>query len=126
MYISCHSSANHRAYSSVKPLRKTFVKNAAKFFVMTLALLFAVSIGAMVQAHADSNDPALHGNLSSAGTVPVSSEHKVVVAQGDTLWDIARVHAPKGQDIRKYVEKMKQVNHMTTSALREGEILVLP
>jgi len=53
------------------------------------------------------------------------SERVWVVAAGDTLWTVARQVAP-GQDPRRTVEVLRQVNGLRSAALRVGQHLVIP
>lgn len=50
----------------------------------------------------------------------------VEVVNGDTLWSIASQHIVKGQDIREYIDGIKRLNHLKTSTLHEGQMLLLP
>jgi hypothetical protein len=49
----------------------------------------------------------------------------VVVRPGDTLWGLARAHAPGGIDTRAYVDALIEVNDLE-GALQEGMRLRLP
>ena len=46
-----------------------------------------------------------------------------VVEPGDTLWDIATEHAPKGTDKREYIFNVKRDNGLKTSVLQPGMVL---
>jgi hypothetical protein len=49
----------------------------------------------------------------------------VVVRAGDTLWDVARAHAPGGIDTRAYVDALIEINDLE-GALQAGMRLRLP
>ena len=36
-----------------------------------------------------------------------------IVKEGDTLWEIAEEYKPEGYEIRKYVEKVRELNDIT-------------
>jgi nucleoid-associated protein YgaU len=42
----------------------------------------------------------------------------------DTLWTIASAHY--GGDVRNAIWQIEQANHLSTTAIRPGEVLVLP
>lgn len=48
-----------------------------------------------------------------------------VVRSGETLWALARVHAPDG-DPRQFVDAMRRLNRLSTVKLFPGQTLVLP
>jgi len=50
----------------------------------------------------------------------------VEVVSGDTLWTIAASHTAAGQDIREYISKMRTLNHLKSSVIYEGQVLLLP
>jgi len=49
-----------------------------------------------------------------------------VVAQGETLWSIAQSITPSDRDVRDTVATMQTMNVMESSAIREGDQLVVP
>ncbi|WP_171681948.1 LysM peptidoglycan-binding domain-containing protein [Paenibacillus planticolens] len=83
------------------------------------------SFGAMVQAYAASSSPTSN-NVSTPTVSKVVVQEQVVIQAGDTLWDIAADHKKDGENIRSYVDKVKKKNHLTTSSLKEGQVLLLP
>lgn len=50
----------------------------------------------------------------------------VIVSQGDTLWSISKEYAPKDDDIRKFIYKLKNINEKHDSILIPGETLLVP
>ncbi len=50
----------------------------------------------------------------------------IVVEAGDTLWNIAKAHAPNDMDFTDYMNKIKRVNEMKSSGLVSGQTLLLP
>ena len=65
-----------------------------------------------------------------AGGTPAPDEPAAFVTHtvrsGDTLWEIAGVHAPQGADLRDFVFDLKQVNGLASSGLQPGQILLIP
>jgi len=53
------------------------------------------------------------------------SYSQIVVHTGDTLWSIAS-SSGQSNDIRKVIYDIKQLNHMDTSEIFEGQVLKLP
>lgn len=51
---------------------------------------------------------------------------QIVVSQGDTLWQIALDHKPKKMDTRDYIQIIKEMNHLKSSAIQAGDVLSLP
>ena len=59
---------------------------------------------------------------SDAGVV----EATVVVAPGDTVWDIAAAYTPAGAHPQAYVAEVLRYNDLTASAVLPGTVLRLP
>ncbi|MCW3490706.1 LysM peptidoglycan-binding domain-containing protein [Dethiobacter alkaliphilus] len=55
----------------------------------------------------------------------VEEPQTVVVSAGDTLWSLAKTHAP-GRDIRSYIEQIRDANRLSGSVLHPGQELILP
>ena len=52
--------------------------------------------------------------------------HQVEVAEGDTLWNIALEYLPEGEDVRKLVYEINELNGNKTSYIYPGEIIKVP
>ncbi|MDW7683608.1 MAG: LysM peptidoglycan-binding domain-containing protein [Bacillota bacterium] len=50
----------------------------------------------------------------------------MVIAEGDTLWKLAGEHAPRGMDIRDYLDEILTVNNITDSIVYPGQEIILP
>lgn len=50
----------------------------------------------------------------------------VVIDTGDTLWTLAQRRAPRGTDVRDYLDQLKRTNELTSSVVQPGQILELP
>lgn len=116
---------------------------AIRFYLLSAAILLSFFMGIIVHIISGSEEVQAASvqtdSLYSAST-PTGSDHsasaqsasvqqakqQVIVGSGDTLWSIAEAHASKSQDIRAYIQKIKKANHLTTSALRAGQVLQLP
>ncbi|WP_186445718.1 LysM peptidoglycan-binding domain-containing protein [Paenibacillus cremeus] len=78
-----------------------------------------LSISGLISAFFGNQDAYAASNHNVA-------QPSVTVESGDTLWSIASEHVAKGQDVREYVFKLKQVNGLSSSTVHEGQKLLLP
>lgn len=99
-----------RAPGSVK-------SRTVRLTMICAAMLFSFCFGLIVHA-------AFGGD--EVGASAVQEKREVIVTFGDSLWAIASRHAPDGQDIRLYIEKIKKANGLSSGALKAGQKLVLP
>ncbi|WP_244209319.1 LysM peptidoglycan-binding domain-containing protein [Paenibacillus ferrarius] len=139
MYMA-YSNTNHshlprRSADASKRMTFSFgnTKAFVRFFLLAIILVAVFSCGAMVQAYA--GDAATTStNTSAVKQSPSNSnqiyrtivQERVVIQRGDTIWEIASLHKKSGENIRSYIDKIKTINHLTTSALQEGQVLILP
>lgn len=79
-------------------------------------MLVAVVVGTLWGAGS-----ALGG--AEAGSDPV---RRYVVAEGDTLWEIARTLVGPEGDPRPVIDRIREANHLGTAVLIEGQPLLLP
>jgi nucleoid-associated protein YgaU len=49
-----------------------------------------------------------------------------VIAPGDTVWDLARRHAPAGAGVGEYAAVIVRANGVDARRLQPGDVLVLP
>lgn len=65
---------------------------------------------------------------ASAGDAPeeTSSLRRVVVAEDDTIWSLARAHGPSGTHPSIYAREVMDLNDVDPRRLRAGEVLWLP
>lgn len=69
------------------------------------------------------------GLILFAGSPAGSADDKtttVVVKSGDTLWGLAKIHAPGGVDIRRYLDELLEKNGLTSVLIYPGQELILP
>ena len=56
---------------------------------------------------------------------PQQVDH-VTVRSGDTLWEIAATATEPGEDVRATIHRILELNGMTSSTIRPGQLLVVP
>lgn len=91
--------------------RRYVLKDRRRFsmFLMALTVIMCVLVFAVVVNGADSE----------------GKYETVVVKRGETLWDLAKEYRGN-TDIRRYIEKIKEVNGLKESTIYEGDILKMP
>lgn len=57
---------------------------------------------------------------------PVYRNYTVIVASGDTMWDIAGRCTGAKEDIREVIFRIKQENGLKTSHVYPGQVLKIP
>jgi hypothetical protein len=85
--------------------------------VLAAAMIVCFVLGAFVHAWTGNDE------VQAANAQP---NEQIVVLPGDTLWNIAEEHAPRGSNIRQYIQKLKRVNGLDGSSIQAGQILILP
>lgn len=48
-----------------------------------------------------------------------------IVSKDDTLWSIAEQYKMPNQDIRDYIDKIKELNNMETATIYEGQAITI-
>ncbi|MBP1961807.1 LysM peptidoglycan-binding domain-containing protein [Paenibacillus aceris] len=121
-----NSRSLHRSTAASKGMTSNshYTKAFFRFLIIAVILGTVFFFGAMVQAYAASSSPA--STNVSAHTASKAVHEQVVIQAGDTLWDIAAAHKKNGENTRSYVDKIRTKNHLTTSSLKEGQVLLLP
>ena len=66
------------------------------------------------------------GRVAATATPDTAVEGHVVVAPGETLWQVAVVHAPDGSDPRGYLDRIIAVNGFDGAAVAAWEVVLLP
>lgn len=61
-----------------------------------------------------------------AAVEPETPPIRAVVAQGDTIWDLAAPYVPEGMDLQSYVAEVIVHNQVDPGALEPGSVLDLP
>jgi nucleoid-associated protein YgaU len=57
---------------------------------------------------------------------PPGPTTEYVVAHGDTLWEIASQHVAAGEDVRVYIDAIKERSGISSSSLQVGQVLRIP
>ncbi|WP_438445762.1 LysM peptidoglycan-binding domain-containing protein [Gorillibacterium sp. sgz5001074] len=99
-----------------------------------MVIMLSLMSGALLHAYAGSSDhqtaaavtgPSMTTQVTSL-SAKMTVQETVDVCPGDTLWDIASSHLPKGENVRSYMNKIKKANNLKNTDLRAGQILILP
>ena len=93
-------------------LRLTRRGKAVLLVLMAALLLVAVSVGRT-------------GSQAATVTETGAGLQQTTVQPGDTLWSVAQRIAPDN-DPRQVVAQIRRINHLHTSALQAGQLLLLP
>jgi len=56
----------------------------------------------------------------------ISQPVTVIAKSGDTLWGLAKNHAPRGMDIRHYLDEVVQENGLANLIIYPGQEIILP
>jgi LysM repeat protein len=139
MYLSYHNNFTaqpiHRSKNQTKSkaqskfdqarsqINKSQRVKAGRIFILIMLLTLLFLSGAIVHAYA-AQEPGAYGSTSTMNTQ--SEESSVVVYSGDTLWSIATEHASNRVDKRQYINKIMKLNHLSSTVLKEGQVLQLP
>jgi nucleoid-associated protein YgaU len=66
----------------------------------------------------------LSGRVAASTPTPAAVSYQVQA--GDTLWDIAGARSDPGEDVRSVIGRIKKLNDLTGSSIRQGQVLLLP
>lgn len=50
----------------------------------------------------------------------------ITVRSGDTLWSIASVYRKPGQDVRRLIKEIKELNNLPSSIIYAGDNILVP
>lgn len=98
----------------------------ARILILASLLLCAFMLGTFMNVFANNDQTDVSVMLE---TVQASDENilrTVDVQTGDTLWSIAKSHAPEHVDVRYYVEQMVQLNELHDYVIHADQLLYLP
>lgn len=51
---------------------------------------------------------------------------EIIVADGDTVWNLAREYGPENKDVRKAIYEISLVNDLDTYDIYPGQVLKIP
>ena len=86
-------------------------RHPARFAVAALVLALALLVPA---------------RLGATTPVAASPQTSVVIAPGDTIWELGRAHAPTGRHPREYVADILAANDLDATGLQPGTVVRLP
>ena len=98
-------SSRHSIFSA----RKKRIRRNRRWLGLFLVLIF---VWITTSALAKGSEPEM----------PIS----ITVRAGETLWDIAAACRKPGQDVRRIIDRIRELNHLETSMIYAGDILLLP
>lgn len=104
------------------PLRLT---RRGRLTVTLTLLVLALAVGLLGLLAAAAVGGAEDGAAATSQTAGTATTSTVTVAPGDTLWAIAERVDPHS-DPRAVVERLRELNGLTTAQLRAGEELIVP
>jgi hypothetical protein len=117
MYIACHSNSIQTSSSRSKATNRTQLsrkQKAARVLVCVVIMVVIVACSGMFAFQADAH--------SDQGDV----HQEIVIGSGDTLWSIANEHSKPGESVRAYINKIKELNHLDSSMIKQGQAILLP
>ena len=102
-------------------VRSAVLPGAAPMLRLSAVLLVTALLGAAAWLGV-----ALAGGGAAQAAAPEAPAQLVAVAPGETLWEIARAHAPAGSDVRETVEAIAVANALTGGQVQAGQVLEIP
>ena len=95
-------------------MKRYRITSKVRFTIFIIAVVFVIMtlLGA-----------AMPGPAANAAKVTYRT---VEVDYGDTLWAIAKKHAPEGSSIRKFIYEIRDVNGLETSEIYAGQTILVP
>lgn len=97
-----------------------------RLFFVVAAFALCVALGGLLHVLIGDNKVQAAANSNAAHRYQAKTLEQTIVQPGDTLWSIAEGRIRKGEDIRAYIEKLKQTNGLASSAIQAGQVLKLP
>lgn len=64
--------------------------------------------------------------LSDASSLTKPEYARVLIISGDTLWDIASRYHHEGDDVRKFVYEICELNDISADSIYPGQSLLIP
>lgn len=112
-----HGTASSRSVPAARPAgdaRPLRLTARGRLVVWLLGAALAAGLGgATASAQAD-------------GPSPATEVERVVVAPGQTMWEIAAGIAAPGEDVRDVVQDLVTLNELSTAGLMAGQTIVVP
>lgn len=105
------------------------VGGVAALLVWALPSAREATVGAATAATAQAAASS-EATARSAAALPAAAEPAweptVVIAPGETVWELAAPHAPAGADLQVYVEEVLRHNGLEATAIPPGTVIRLP
>ncbi|KQY79921.1 hypothetical protein ASD24_18440 [Paenibacillus sp. Root52] len=101
---------------STGELRKKMLQLKARPLLLKISIISLIVIigcSTMLTAFAGGEEDLLSGR-------------KVIVSQGDTLWNLSVAYKPQQMDTRVFVEVLKKINKLSSNSIQAGQVLILP
>ncbi|MFS1512562.1 LysM peptidoglycan-binding domain-containing protein [Chengkuizengella sp. SCS-71B] len=99
---------------------KSIILRKKVFFILITTVIVTIGLmfGAILNVFASENTE----------TVQQQEEQfiQIYVKPGDTLWSIAKCYVPREMDIRYFISKIKNKNHLENSNIIIGQALLIP
>ena len=112
-YQSIYDQPSRRSTASRKSEVSGWSRGLIKItFLLVLLMVTGTSVVTAFASDAEKSKQAEHTT--------------VIVKPGDTLWEIAVNHKPRGKDTRVYIEAIKRFNGLTISSIQAGDTLIMP
>ncbi len=83
------------------------------FFVILLLLLLATGMNLLM-------------GLGDVSSLTAKTMDQVVIASGDTLWEIASDYTDGSQDIRELIHQICRINEITADSIYPGQVILVP
>ncbi|WP_164821475.1 LysM peptidoglycan-binding domain-containing protein [Paenibacillus koleovorans] len=131
-YRSTSVKKSPAAASSRSNRKVTPALRLTRLLLLVAAMLISFVLGIIVHTVSTQSEvqaASVTGSISVHAPAPAAvdtEKQRIIVVPGDTLWTIAEQHLASGQDVREYITKLKKLNAMKSSALKAGQVLVLP
>ncbi len=109
----------------IRPVRTVRVAAPAGQLRLTRRGRIVVFLGALMVALLLALFLTGGSSASSETTGTPTATERIVVAPGQTLWDIASDHTADG-DVRATVDRIEQLNALDSAMLRAGQELFVP
>ncbi|MNZ89395.1 Cell division suppressor protein YneA [compost metagenome] len=117
---SCYKSIYKQDRDAAVQVRRTaarlFKRHAAKLLVSAATFVLVFTSFMMMGTDASGSNPA----------AAAQNEQVVTVKAGDTLWNIAKLHSDKSDDVRFIIFMIKERNGLQSADIKPGQKLVIP
>lgn len=95
-------------------MKKKYILKNKRRFILIIAILISIIFSTLIIATTRTKGYA-------------EPQHtQIVVAPGDTLWDIVCEYYGNNVDIRRKILSIRNTNKLVTSELQVGQVLLLP